>query len=260
MRLLLSAVLLLALGYAGLCALMYLQQRSLIYLPQYTRVTAAQTDFELTAEDGTVLRGWHLRAGGDDVVIYFGGNAEAIQWLLPEADRLFPGHDLYLLAYRGYGASEGRPSQQRLFDDALALYDHIRRQRPQARIHVVGRSLGSGVAAWLAGHRQVERLVLVSAFDSLVAVASDHYPWLPVRWLMTERYQSAKHLEGHAGPILVIHAGADSIIPAQRTLALVDSLPRPPRLLVLTGNDHNFDLSRPDVAQAIAGFLSEPES
>ena len=259
MRLLLAVLGLAVLIWAGLCALMYLQQRTLIYLPQFTFVPADQTSFELQRGDGIVLRGWHLPADGRAVVIYFGGNAEAVQWLLPHAGQLFPDHDLYLLPYRGYGASDGQPSQQLLFDDAVALYDHIRSRHPQAPIHVVGRSLGSGVGAWLAGQRRVDRLVLVSAFDSLMAVARHHYPWLPVRWLLRERYESAHHLAGHDGPVLASHARADAIIPAARSQALVDTLPRPSRVRVLPGSDHNFDLLEPELAQAIAGFLTAPE-
>lgn len=259
MRLLLAITALLLIIWAGLCALMYVQQRSLIYLPRFTTVAADQTGFHLQRDGGVVLRGWHLPADGRRVLIYFGGNAEAIQWLLPHARQLFPGHDLYLLPYRGYGASDGTPSQQHLFDDAVALYDHVRSRHPQARIHVVGRSLGSGVAAWLAGQRRVERLVLISPFDSLVAVARHHYPWLPVRWLLTERYESAVHLAGHAGPVLLLHAGHDRIIPPARTRALAAALPRPPQVQEVPGNDHNFDLTRPEPAQAIARFLSAQE-
>lgn len=256
MRALLAVAGLLLLLWAGACLLMYVQQRHLIYLPQFTTVPAAQTGYRLEREDGTVLRGWHLPAGGRQVAIYLGGNAEAIQWLLPHAGRLFPGHDLYLLPYRGYGASDGRPSQQALLGDVLALFDDVRRRHPEASIHVIGRSLGSAVAAWLASQRPVDRLVLVSPFDSLVAVAAHHYPWLPVRWLLRERYDAARYLAGYTGPVLVIHAARDTIIPAARTHALASALPRLPRVLTLAGSDHNFDLAGPEPGRAIAGFLS----
>lgn len=191
-----------------------------------TAVDAAATDFALDRGDAT-LRGWTANPGRRDALLYFGGNAEPVQANLGTLDAQVPGRTLYLLAYRGYGASDGTPSQDALLEDALALYDEVRRRHPDGRIGVVGRSLGSGVAAHVADAREVDRLALVTPFDSLVAVAAGHYPWLPVRWLLRERYESVPRLARHRGPVLVLAAGRDRVVPAGHARALVAGR-RPP--------------------------------
>ena len=101
----------------------------------------------------------------------------------------FPDRSLFLVNYRGYGGSSGQPSEAALFADALAIFDHVRREHSE--IAVMGRSLGSGVAVLVASERPVEQLVLVTAFDSLVNVAREYLRWLPVGRLLRDRYDSA---------------------------------------------------------------------
>lgn len=244
------------LAWLALCALLYAQQRQLIYLPQHTRVDPAATDFSLPREAGIELRGW--RAGdGADALLYFGGNAEPLQYMRDAAPRLFPRHAVHLLAYRGYGASDGEPGEAALVADALALYDHVRATQPTARIDVIGRSLGSGIAAQLAARRPVDRLVLVTPFDSLAAVAGHHYPWLPVRWLLHDRYESARHLAGYSRPLLVIRAGRDAVVPPRHTDALLAVLPASTRVVDLPAAGHDLPLDDPVVAAEMAAFLGD---
>ena len=125
------------------------------------------------------LRGWKLNPGKSGALLYFGGNAERLDASRDEFARLFPDRTVYLLSYRGYGASEGQPGEAALFGDALALYDAARARHPRRRYAVIGRSLGSGVASYLASQRPVERLALVTPFDSLAEVAQAHYPVVP---------------------------------------------------------------------------------
>ena len=244
------------LAYAGICVLMYGSQRGLVYLPQHTRVEAAQTDFELR-RGGVVLRGWTVNPGGRDVLLYFGGNADPLHGMRDRLAAWFPRRTSYLLAYRGYGASDGEPRQELLFADALALFDDVRRRHPDARIAVIGRSLGSGVASYVAGHRPVDRLVLVTPFDSLAAVAGAHYPWLPTGLLVTERFDSAHWLRDFRGPVLVIRAGRDQVIPPANTDRLVAALSPAPRVLVLPESDHDAVLSSPAERDALVAFLGD---
>jgi pimeloyl-ACP methyl ester carboxylesterase len=253
-RTMLMLLVLPALLWAGFCALIYFQQKQLVYYPGPTRVPAHTTDFEL-ARDGLVLRGWLANAGRDDVLIYFGGNAEAVQHMREPLATWLPDHTSVLLAYRGYGASDGSPQESLLFSDALALYDDLRRRQPDARISVMGRSLGSGVAAYLASQRPVERLVLVTPFDSMVAVAGTHYPWLPTRLLVTERFESARWLAGFRQPVLIIRAGRDQVVPPANTDRLIAALPVPPQVLDLPAADHNSVMASPAEAEALRAFL-----
>ncbi|MBC3973994.1 alpha/beta hydrolase, partial [Xanthomonas translucens] len=155
-----------AVAYLVVCALLYLGQRDLLYFPQATRVAAAQTDFTLPRSRALRLRGWQLNPGRDKVLLYFGGNAEDLRQARAQLAPLLPGYSVYLLAYRGYGASDGTPNEAALIGDALALYDHVRAAQPQAEIAVLGRSLGSGVASQLAARRPQARRVGVTPLES----------------------------------------------------------------------------------------------
>jgi len=241
--------------YVGLSALMYFTQRGMVYFPQFTRVPASETDFALDRPDAT-LRGWAVNHGQRDAVLYFGGNAESIQGMRGQLGEWFPGHSSYLLAYRGYGASDGAPREELLLADALALFDHVRTQHPEGDISVIGRSLGSGVASYLASQRDVHRLVLVTPFDSLVGVGKAHYPWLPVGWLATERYESDRYLADHQGPVLILRAGRDEVVPPANTDRLIASLPVQPLVLIAPDADHNSQLGEFDQGKALGNFVS----
>lgn len=243
------------LAYLGLAALMYFNQRQMIYFPQFTQADPAQTDFALARGDAT-LRGWVVHPGQRDAVIYFGGNAESIQGMRGEMAGWFPVHSSYLLAYRGYGASDGEPEEALLLADALALFDKVRALHPEGRISVIGRSLGSGVASYLASQRDVHRLALVTPFDSLVGVGQTHYPWLPVSWLATDRYESSRHLAGYGGPVLVLRAGRDTVVPPASTDRLIASLRKPPQVFEAPSASHDSILSKPDERDTLVEFLT----
>lgn len=253
-RLLLSAAALAALIYVGICALLFFQQRQMIYYPGATQVEARTTDYSF-AHEGVTLRGWRVNPGKNRALLYFGGNAERLEASRDEFARLFPDRTVYLLAYRGYGASEGAPDQAALFGDALALYDHVSAQHPHAPIAVIGRSLGSGVASYVASRRPVERLALVTPFDSLAAVGQSHYPAFPVRWLMRDRYESTRYLSLYRGPLLVLRAGRDEVIPSANTDELLASLKDKPQVIDFPQADHNDISHDPRYAEALRKFL-----
>ena len=251
---LLAVVVLVVACYAGICAYLYANQRTMMYLPQATHVTAAETDFSL-ARDGATLRGWVVNPGKSRAILYFGGNAEAVQGNRANFAQWFPDSTIYLLAYRGYGASDGAPQQALLFADALALYDHLHKAHPAVPIDVLGRSLGTGVASYVASRRSVSRLALVTPFDSMAEVAQARYPWLPVRALVEDRYESSRHLAQFTNPLLIVRAGRDQVIGRARTQALIDALPQPPRVLELPDAGHNSVQDFPAYAQTLQDFF-----
>lgn len=254
MRVLLAVFLLAALGYAALSALMYARQRDLVYYPGLTAVDARDTDFALRSGDA-VLRGWQVNPGHRDALVYFGGNAERVEaWRGPFA-QWFEDRTVYLVAYRGYGASDGTPAQQALLDDSLAVYDEIRRRHPDGDIAVVGRSLGTGVAAWVASRRPVQRLALITPFDGLAEVGQAHYPWLPVRWLARERYPASEYLQDYRGQVLVLRAGRDTVVPARNTDRLLEALPAPARVVEFPEHGHVDLAEDPRYGEALAGFM-----
>ncbi|MYM24156.1 alpha/beta fold hydrolase [Duganella sp. FT135W] len=214
-KLIILSIVLLA-AYVGLCAALYLAQRSLIYFPQRSSKTNHPT---LTlAADGAQVRVTVQQRDGVNAVIYFGGNAEDVTASLPGLSAAFPDHTLYLMNYRGYGGSTGSPSEAALVADAQLLFDEA--FRSHKNITVVGRSLGSGVAVQLASQRPVSRLILVTPYNSIQELAQQQFPYFPVRWILRDKFESWKYAERIATPTLLVMAEHDEVIPAASTHAL----------------------------------------
>ena len=238
--------------YAGLCLLLFFTQRSQVYFPVGESAVqgVASKSFET---EGATLKVWMVERPGPAALIYFGGNAEDVGASIGAFAERLPGHSLYFVNYRGYAGSTGEPSESALVGDAIALYDRLQARHP--KVSVLGRSLGSGVAVQLAGSRTVDRLVLVTPFDSLVNVARAHFPWLPVRLLMLDRYESAVRAPDVTAEALVVIAGEDEVIPRARSEALVDAFRTRPRVVVLEGGRHNdIDLDPRYLDEVVAFF------
>ncbi len=219
--------------YVAVCAVVFFRQRSMIYFPQ------AFEGGTVLALDGGARVGVTLQEQpGPSAVIYFGGNAEAVGDSLPELQAAFPGQALYLMHYRGYGATAGEPSEAGLFADAQALYEYVRARHPQ--VTLVGRSLGSGIATRLASLKPVDRLVLVTPYDSMAGAASHHFPWLPVRLLLRDRYDSASHAAKVNAPTTILAAERDEVIPRASSETLYRSFrPGLATFHVVPGVGHN---------------------
>jgi hypothetical protein len=246
----------------GLPAAAWFGQDRLIFFPQpgsgTSRLPAGTERLEVTARDGTRLAGFLVPRGARPApaLLYFGGNAEEISWTLAD-DRWPRGWTVAGVNYRGYGTSEGRPGERELLDDGLAAFDALA-GRPDVdarRIVVVGRSLGTGVAVHVAAARPVAGAILISPFDSLVAVGRMHYPWLPVDWLLRHRFDSAALAPSVGVPMLTIVGAADGIIPPVRSRALFDAWAGPGTWVAIPGADHNDLGSTPDFWAPIATFV-----
>jgi hypothetical protein len=201
---------LLVLAWLGMCLLLFLFQRSLIYFPVPPVAGDVASSFWLETPHARLRISARRGPEGSPAIVYFGGNAEDVAQTLPDLSLVFPDHALYLMHYRGYGGSSGRPSEPALAADALALFDEVQRRHPS--VVAIGRSLGSGVAVQLAAQRPVQRLVLVTPFDSLRAVAQRHYPWVPVDWLLRERFESDSLAGTLRMPTTLIVAGRDEVV------------------------------------------------
>jgi pimeloyl-ACP methyl ester carboxylesterase len=206
-----------ALVYLGLCGALFLSQRNLIYFPQPRSLSSGATTLMLPTDEGQILVTARQHSG-PNALLYFGGNAEDVSHNLPGLSAAFPDYAVYLLHYRGYGGSSGKPSEAALFADSLALFDKVRPEHQN--IIVVGRSLGSGVAVHLASLRPVARLVLVTPYDSLQELAAQQFPYFPVCWLLLDKYESWRYAEQVAAPTLVVAAENDEVIPRASTEAL----------------------------------------
>ena len=196
--------------YGGICGILFAFQRSLIYYPQPRSNRESSTLMTLPVGTSTVQVSTHLQPG-PTALIYFGGNAEDVSLDVPDLVEAFPDRAIYLLHYPGYGGSAGSPSERAIFADSLALFDRVHAEHPD--IIVVGRSLGSGVAVWIASQRPVARLILITPFDSLADVAAGQYPFLPVRWLMRDKFESWRYAPQVTAPTRIIVAEDDELVP-----------------------------------------------
>ncbi|HZE60365.1 MAG TPA: alpha/beta hydrolase [Burkholderiales bacterium] len=240
----------------------YLMQDKLIFQPRPLADAERQAiasrhpdvaDIFLQAADGTRLHAWHVKSSPEaPLVLYFGGNAEEVSWMLDELPRRDGGVSWLLADYRGYGSSGGSPSEQALESDAAAWYDHFAATNP--RILAFGRSLGSGVAVHLAAERKLEGIVLVAPFDSMVQVGKRHYPFLPVDWFLKHRFDSLSLAPRLTTPLLCIVATHDQVIPAEHAQRLYEAWAGPKKLVALAAGHNSID-GHPDYWPSIRAFL-----
>lgn len=239
--------------YLGFGALLYVRQRSYLYIPVTERHPAAQ-NFEWVRSNDQSLKIWVVSPGNNRALIYFGGNAEDVFYTAEEFSRFLPQYTVYLVNYRGYGGSTGQPSESALYADALAVYDHLRQRHSE--IATIGRSLGSAIAAYLAGQRPLERLALVTAPDSALAIARKAYPFYPVSLLLKDQYLSVNHAPQIEAPTLLLIAGQDRIIPPAHSLNLLHRFrPEVVEKIIIPEAGHNNIQLFPDYWNALRKFL-----
>jgi len=231
-------------AYLGACALLFVFQRSLIYFPQ-PRTYGSPTTTDTLKLPGVSLSLSVRPHPGPKALIYFGGNAEDVSWNLPAFSRAFPEHSIYLLHYRGYGESSGKPSEEAIHADSLALFDKVHAEH--AEITVVGRSLGSGVATRLTSERPVSRLLLVTPYNSFQDLGAAQYPFFPVRWLLKDKFESWRYAARITVPTLLIAAEHDEVIPRSSTEALFHHFPPGiAEMKIIRGTGHNSISESPE--------------
>jgi fermentation-respiration switch protein FrsA (DUF1100 family) len=225
-------------------------ERSLVYQP--SRYPAGNwqpggIEFEeahFTAEDGTKLHGWFLEHPQPRAVALFcHGNGGNIAIWADALRHYHYRHGLTVLGfdYRGFGRSEGTPTEAGLIRDARAARQWLSERTgvPEARIVLIGTSLGGGVATQLAAEDGARGLVLSSTFTSLPDVGAEHAPWLTPRLVMVNRFNSLKAISRYKGPVLVSHGDSDELIPLEQGERLYEAAPGPKRLVVIRGGSHN---------------------
>jgi hypothetical protein len=244
------------------------QQRRLIYFPSPGSVPSAAVvlqngiDVGFQTEDGIPLDAWYFPAHtGAPAVLVCNGNGgdRSMRAALAVAlNRM--GLSVLLFDYRGYGGNPGRPSEEGLAADARAAQAWLA-ARPEVepqRIVYFGESLGAAVTIGLALQRPPAALVLRSPFTSLADVAAEHYPWLPVRRLLLDRYPSIERIASVAAPLLVIAGDRDDIVPESLSRRLFYAAGEPKRYVVIAGARHNDPemLDGRQMLDEIRGFLS----
>ena len=240
--------------------LMYLGQERFIFHPtvnSHQRHHFRQVvDYRL--ERGAVtLAGWLVNPErvADKLIVYYGGNAEDVFHNIEEYQAVEAA--TLLVAYRGYGPSTGKPGEHELYQDALAVFDDVAEQLRPRHVFLVGRSLGSAVACYVAAHRPVRGVVLVTPFDSLLEVARSHYPWLPVAWLLKHRFPSHDFAGAITCPVLVVYGGRDQVVVPQRTENLLRYLPAHTERLFLPRAEHGTIDMHGEYWRALLNFFDQ---
>jgi pimeloyl-ACP methyl ester carboxylesterase len=244
--------------YLAMCLALYLFQRQLLFFP-VSEVNPAGTKHLMVDTGEATIKVWVVNPGRDEALIYFGGNAENVAYDIDAFGATFPGHTLYLVNYRGFGGSSGSASEAGLYHDALALYDRF--SPKHKRFSAMGRSIGAAVAVYLASERKIDRLILVTPFDSALNVGRKLYPFFPMRLIVRDRYDALVRAGRVEAQTLVVAAGSDEIIPRENTLALVRALPQARlRFETLPDTGHNSLHFHPDYDRLLFAFMQQRDA
>ena len=205
-------------------------------------------DVWFTAADGTRLNGWyypHEKAVG--IALFAHGNGGNLTHCAEILRSLHNRHRLSIMAfdYRGYGKSEGTPVEEGILQDAIAARQWLEQRERIAATDVilVGQSLGGGIMVDLAANDNARGLVLISTFTSLPDVAAHHYPLLPSRSLMHNRFDSIAKIGDFHGRLLQVHGDKDRTVPLEQAQRLFAAANEPKRFVANHGGDHNDRLS-----------------
>lgn len=227
--------------------LLWTQQRMLLYHPDATRVDPVTVGLKtvrevvLETKDGVKLISWYGTARpGQPTLLYFHGNASNLAGRAGRVgEYLAKGRGMMMLSYRGYGGSEGRPTEANNFADARVAYDWLRAQGVAASdIILYGESLGSGVAVKLATEVPVGGIILDAPYTSIVDMGKRIYPYLPVRTFLFDRYDNLSRIGSISAPLLIVHGDRDDLIPIEMGRGLYHAAPEPKTFEAIAGGGH----------------------
>ncbi len=245
---------LLLFGYVGMGLFLYMNQRDFLYFPT-PDVSTPYAEMALQNE-GASINVIVLNKGYENAILYFGGNAESMAGSSDYIAQQFPTFTVYLMDYRGYGGSTGEPTEEGLYSDALKLYDTIKPKHN--RISIGGRSLGSGIATYVAAHREVSKLALITPFDSIVNVAQGRYPLYPVSLLLHDKYDSESRVKKIKAKTFIVMAQNDGIITSEYTQKLIDAFdPVQLKVTVIKNRGHNDISSDARYYKIMQDFIGE---
>jgi len=223
--------------------LLFIFQRDFLYYPTEKHTHPFQIKQFLIGEESIDVI--VLNKGKSNAIMYFGGNGESVVGNAPDFVKIFPNHTVYLVNYRGYGGSTGTPTEQSLYSDARHIYDSIINQHKQ--VSVIGRSLGTGVATYLASQREIHKIILVTPYDSIEHIAQDRYPIYPISLLLKDKYNSIRRIKDIKSDTLIILAEHDMVIPLKYSTQLIKAFPSlQVTVEIIKGAGHN-SLSQKEV-------------
>jgi fermentation-respiration switch protein FrsA (DUF1100 family) len=266
-----SLVLILCTLYLLLVVYVFFTQSSMLYFPELPSRKITTTpdsyalpyeDVELVTEDGLKLHGWFIPVDKPRAtLLFFHGNAGNISHRMESLEIFHKlGLETLIFDYRGYGQSEGRPSEQGTYLDALAAWRFLteNKQIPPHKILLFGRSLGAALASNLARDHRPVGLILESAFTSVPDLAATLYPFLPVRLLSRFRYDNRRNLQTISSPVLVAHSREDEIIPYEHGRQLFATAGEPKAFLAMRGGHNDgFLVTGEDYIAGLDAFIEK---
>ena len=238
--------------YIGVGLYLYIGQRDFIYFP--VRSAYANLEEQSFDNDGEKIKATILNKGKKKAIIYFGGNAENVEYNSESFSRIFDQYTVYLVKYRGYGGSTGEPTERGIYSDALHIYDSIRNAHED--VSVIGRSLGSAVATYVAANKEVRKLILITPFDSIQNVAQAMYPIYPMSILLKDKYDSLARVGDIKAQAMIIAAQEDEVINIRHTKRLVEEFPKDIIFHVIENVGHNNISNSPLYNKLLEEFMA----
>lgn len=204
--------------------------------------------------EGAKLKGLYRNEGEHaPLILYFGGNADDAREFV-RVTRPLQGYNIMTLNYRGYVESSGKPSEKALYEDALAQYDAFGKGK---NVIVVGRSLGTGVATYVASKREVKGLILITPYDSILSMAKERYPYFPMDILLKHPFEAVKYIPSVRAPISLFEVEHDTTIPRFHLEKLMEKTPTPFLHVTFTNTTHGDVLEHPKFIQELQNTLGK---
>jgi len=261
-----GALLIIVIAFLSLSLLLYFTQSRLLFFPMKD-VGGTPSDAGLEYEhvkfktgDGFNLSGWYIPADSALLTVLFchgnGGNISTLLGTIKQHHQT--GLNVFVFDYRGYGDSEGSPDEEGTYLDVEAAREYLVQERGVTDSHLVlvGRSLGGAVASWLAAKHPPRALILESTFTSLADLASEIYPYLPVRPLLRFEYNTLGRVKDIHSPLLVIHSPTDEVIPYHHGERLFEHANEPKEFMqIIGGHNDGFQISAVQYEQGLRAFL-----
>ena len=239
--------------YLIACAVMYLLQRKLLYYPT-GKIQHSFPQLKIVNQNESI-EVIVLNEGKNDALLYFGGNAESVIYNAEDFLTSFPFHTVYLLNYRGYGQSTGHPTEKGIFSDTLLLFDKV--QEKHQNISVIGRSLGSGVAVYLASKRSIHKMALITPYDSIKNLGQSKFIIFPVFMLLKDKFDSLSRVKNIKAETIALIAENDKVIPYNHSHRLINAFP-PGQITAITirNSGHNDISYKEEYYQHLSNFFN----
>ena len=264
-----KAVLFLLTAYLLISTMLYFLQEKLIFLPStlpsdYTySFTQPFEEIFLTADDGAVLNGIHFKQEQPEgVIVYYHGNAgDLTRWGNIALFFVEKNYDVIIMDYRTYGKSTGKLSEESLFNDGQLFYEYALEQYDESGITLYGRSLGTGIATWVASQNSPFRLILETPYYSLLDLGKNRFPYLPVQWFLKYPLKTYEYISEVSCPIAFFHGTEDRVVPYNSGLRLFNSVSVDKNtFFTIKGGQHNnlneFEVYRAGVQEILSSYQS----